>query len=65
MQELRAPGKGPRGQASCHVHGNQRAVSDYQPRHAKHASQDELPAILRGLADLIQIVDSEETTCSR
>ena len=31
----------------------------YRPRHARHASQDELPAILRGLADLIVIVPSE------
>jgi len=62
VQELRAPGKGPRGQASCHVHGNrQRAVSDYRPRHARHAQPAELPAILRGLADLIEIVDSDSS----
>ena len=35
-------------------------MHDYQPRHAKHAQPDELPAILRGLADLIEIVPSED-----
>ena len=35
-------------------------MHDYQPRHAKRAQPDELPAILRGLADLIEIVPSED-----
>lgn len=34
--------------------------SDYQPRHARHADPAELPAILRGLADLITVIDSSE-----
>jgi hypothetical protein len=29
----------------------------YQPRHARHPDPCELPAILRGLADLITIVE--------
>ena len=36
-----------------------RAVNTYQPRHARHAEPAELPAILRGLADQIQIVPSK------
>jgi hypothetical protein len=32
-------------------------LSGYQPRHAK---PDQLPVILRGLADLIVIVDSDD-----
>lgn len=32
----------------------------YAPRHAKHARPEELPAILRGLADLITVIDSSE-----
>ena len=35
-------------------------MQDYQPRHAKHADPAKLPAIFRGLADMIQIVDSED-----
>jgi hypothetical protein len=35
-------------------------MSDYTPRHAKHAAPNELPPAMRGLADLIQIVDSED-----
>ena len=31
--------------------------SDYLPRHARHADPSELPAILRGLADLITVID--------
>ena len=31
--------------------------NDYQPRHAKHADPAELPRALRGLADLITIID--------
>ena len=34
----------------------------YRPRHARHARPDELPAILRGLADLIVIVPSEDSS---
>jgi hypothetical protein len=40
-------------------------MSDYQPRHAKHAAQHELPPILRGLADLIQIVASKDEEAQR
>jgi hypothetical protein len=29
----------------------------YTPRHARHADPAELPAILRGLADLITIIE--------
>ena len=31
--------------------------SDYQPRHRKHADPSELPVILRGLADLITVIE--------
>ena len=31
----------------------------YRPRHAKHADPAELPSALRGLADLIEIVEDE------
>jgi hypothetical protein len=37
-----------------------RAVNTYQPRHAKHADPADLPAILRGLADKIVILDDDE-----
>jgi hypothetical protein len=36
-------------------------VSDYTPRHAKHAAPHELPPILRGLADLIVVIDDERS----
>ncbi len=34
-------------------------MQDYKPRHAAHAQPAELPPILRGLADLIVIVEDE------
>lgn len=34
-------------------------MSDYQPKHRKHADPDELPRALRGLADLITVIDSD------
>ena len=37
-------------------------MSDYQPRHARHADPSELPAILRGLADQIEIVPSKDSS---
>ena len=36
------------------------AGGTYRPRHARHAEPASLPVILRGLADLIVIVDSED-----
>jgi hypothetical protein len=38
-------------------HGG-RVVNAYQGRHRKHAAPDELPAILRGLANLIEVLDN-------
>jgi hypothetical protein len=37
-------------------------VNTYRPRHARHDERDELPAILRGLADLIEVVPSEDSS---
>ena len=34
-------------------------MTDYQPRHAKRPDPAELPAAMRGLADLITIIDNE------
>ena len=34
-------------------------MDTYQPRHRRHADPAELPAILRGLADLITIVEDK------
>jgi hypothetical protein len=34
-------------------------MNTYQPRHARHADPAELSVYMRGLADLIQIVPSE------
>ena len=31
----------------------------YVPRHARHPDPSELPAILRGLADLITVIDDD------
>ena len=39
-----------------------RKVSGYVPRHAKHADPADLPRAMRGLADLIVIVDSEDSS---
>ena len=35
-------------------------MTDYVPRHAKHADPAELSEYMRGLADLIVIVPSED-----
>jgi hypothetical protein len=35
-------------------------VSDYRPRHARHADPRELPVILRGLADLITVIEDTQ-----
>ena len=35
-------------------------MNGYQPRHAKHAAPGDLPRAMRGLADLIVIVDSSD-----
>ena len=35
-------------------------MHEYKPRHAAHAEPSELPAILRGLADKIQVVPSKD-----
>jgi hypothetical protein len=35
-------------------------ASDYQPKHAKHPEPGELPRALRGLADLITVIDDEK-----
>ena len=35
-------------------------VNAYRPRHAKRPDPSELPAIFRGLADMIVIVDSPD-----
>jgi len=37
-------------------------VSGYVPRHAKHADPADLPAAMRGLADMIVIVPSEDSS---
>ena len=34
-------------------------MSDYQPKHAKHAEPADLPPAMRGLADRIVIVSSK------
>jgi hypothetical protein len=35
-------------------------MQDYKPRHAAHAQPSELPAILRGLADMVQVIPSKD-----
>lgn len=35
-------------------------VSEYRPRHAKRPEPAELPPILRGVADLIEVLSDEE-----
>jgi hypothetical protein len=37
-------------------------VNGYQPRHAKHADPVELSEYMRGLADLIVIVPSKDSS---
>ena len=37
-------------------------MNGYQPRHAKHADPASLPRAMRGLADLIVIVTSEDSS---
>ena len=34
-------------------------MGDYRPRHSKNPDPAELPRAMRGLADLIEIVDDE------
>ena len=34
----------------------------YQPKHARHPTLSQLPAILRGLADQIEVLNEEEET---
>jgi hypothetical protein len=34
--------------------------SDYRPRHRKHADPASLPYALRGLADLVEVIDDSD-----
>jgi hypothetical protein len=35
-------------------------MAEYKPRHARHADPRELPPILRGVADLITVIESNQ-----
>ena len=37
-------------------------MNGYQPRHAKHADPDDLPEIFRGLANLIVVIPSQDSS---